>query len=310
MDLRSRPKRILVVVLPLVMLSLLMWVFFHKREPSYQGKTLSQWLKGYDETPFGNTEINQAVCHMGNDAIPHLEKMIAAKDSKLKEKLMVFAAKVFPGKMLITPDFIIRKRAYAGAGALGREALPMVPLLIRSVETEEGVGRDYAALALGRIGPVATESVINHLAKSTNWQIRRAAAFALSGFPEIINTQPLAYSEQERSSAERLSIPVLLKLQSDTNQDVRASAISAFLSIHEEPEIVVPALVNRLNDPLEIPRNRTKAAGALSTFGTQARQAIPSLLTCLTNSDLRLRIQATNALKKIDPEAAAKAGIK
>jgi len=45
-------------------------------------------------------------------------------------------------------------------------------------------------------------------------------------------------------------------------------------------------------------------------FGPDARIAVPALVELLNDPDLEVRGRATNALKAIDPEAAAKAGVK
>jgi HEAT repeat protein len=45
-------------------------------------------------------------------------------------------------------------------------------------------------------------------------------------------------------------------------------------------------------------------------FPDQRKQAVPFLVKFLNDPDMDVRINATNELKEIDPEAAAKAGIK
>jgi HEAT repeat protein len=55
---------------------------------------------------------------------------------------------------------------------------------------------------------------------------------------------------------------------------------------------------------------RLSAMRGLGNFGPNAQQAIPALLQLLSDLDVAVRFTATNALKKIDPEAAAKAGVK
>ena len=55
---------------------------------------------------------------------------------------------------------------------------------------------------------------------------------------------------------------------------------------------------------------RVEAAEALGDFGSAAKSSVPKLLPLLEIPDKDLRHAVTEALKKIDPEAAAKAGIK
>ena len=49
---------------------------------------------------------------------------------------------------------------------------------------------------------------------------------------------------------------------------------------------------------------------ALGNYGSQAREAFPKIVPLLKDKDRETRNDARVALKKIDPEAAAKAGVK
>jgi HEAT repeat protein len=55
---------------------------------------------------------------------------------------------------------------------------------------------------------------------------------------------------------------------------------------------------------------RSIAAKGLARIGTNAQQTVPDLIPMLNDSNALIRSAATNALKAIDPEAAAKAGVK
>jgi len=72
----------------------------------------------------------------------------------------------------------------------------------------------------------------------------------------------------------------------------------------------------RLNEPLigllnsEHSIARYDVIYALGKIGPAAKDAVPALLTRLNDEDAKIRYAVTNVLKQIDPEAAAKAGIK
>jgi hypothetical protein len=102
------------------------------------------------------------------------------------------------------------------------------------------------------------------------------------------------------------SIPVLLRCATNANPMVRGNAVYALGQIQREPDLVVPILLKSLNDP--DPGVRGDAAFSVGAFG--ARQAIPTLLELLDDHLEWTREQAAEALKKIDPVAAAKAGVK
>jgi hypothetical protein len=104
------------------------------------------------------------------------------------------------------------------------------------------------------------------------------------------------------------AIPALLKGLKTTNDLVRLYTVAALNGIHSEPESVVPELVRLLRDSdAEV---RMLAAAALGNFGTNAESAVPDLIVMLNDGNGPTREMTTNALKQIDPTAAARAGIK
>ena len=55
---------------------------------------------------------------------------------------------------------------------------------------------------------------------------------------------------------------------------------------------------------------RWQGAAFLERFGTNSQGAVPALVLLLSDPHADVRSAITNALKAIDPEAAAKAGVK
>lgn len=107
----------------------------------------------------------------------------------------------------------------------------------------------------------------------------------------------------------KVAIPALLQVVKGDDATVRAKAAEALGQIHSDSRIVVPALISLLNDPNS--NVRTSAAEALAGWGQESRPAVPRLIQLLDDrSDRDLMVAVREALKKIDPEAAAKAGVK
>jgi HEAT repeat protein len=82
--------------------------------------------------------------------------------------------------------------------------------------------------------------------------------------------------------------------------------------IRQEPERVIPILVKFLDEPQNPQHSiiiRADAIWSLRQFGAQAKPAVLVLLRLLNDAHEGIRSDATNALKAIDPEAAAKAGV-
>ena len=103
-------------------------------------------------------------------------------------------------------------------------------------------------------------------------------------------------------------IQPLTGLLSDKDANVRAQASATLGSCSNYPSQVVPFLLKSLNDTNQ--RVQEMAAFALGNFGDESKPAVPLLLKMLSDPDPLLHLYTTNALKAIDPQAAAKAGIK
>jgi HEAT repeat protein len=78
--------------------------------------------------------------------------------------------------------------------------------------------------------------------------------------------------------------------------------------IHSEPALVVPALIESLRDPDVFVR--AQAATALGEFGTNAKPAAAVLIELLHEQNQDATNAASKAIKQIDPEAAARAGVR
>jgi HEAT repeat protein len=126
-------------------------------------------------------------------------------------------------------------------------------------------------------------------------------------------------------------IPALTEACSHTNKEVRVLAalvlsklkrgrIDVTFEIHPNSAYTKPVfswgftgdailgITNGLYDAK--PGVRRASAEALGAYAFGAKKAVPTLLEAAKDSDEAVRVAVTNALKQIDPEAAAKAGVK
>jgi hypothetical protein len=267
---RKRVYIALVIVL-VALVSVMVWQGLREREPVYQGKSLRVWLREY---PLGeNTGTSKmaedAVRHIGTNAIPTLLEMLVAKDSKLKD----LWDRHIP-KLQFLPSWVryphwhnydartVNIEAHLGFKILGADAKQAVPALMKLYERNISPSSQRAAgRSLTAIGPAA-----------------------------------------------RIAIPVFVQGAASSNESVRRNAVEALFEIHAEPRLVVPAFVKCLSDTnFSV---RMLAVMGLAGFGTNAQAAVPALVSMLRAPEELLRINATNALKCIDPEAAVKAGMK
>jgi HEAT repeat protein len=105
-----------------------------------------------------------------------------------------------------------------------------------------------------------------------------------------------------------LAIPELVQIIRGTDEPVRAAAVSALGHIHCQPEKVIPLLISSIDDPQD--GIREAAVEALGDFGSLSRSAWPKLVALRPIRDKDLQHALGIALKRIDPDEAAKLGLK
>ena len=161
-------------------------LYFWPREPSYQGKRLSEWLAELDirNTSEANSrdQAAKAVCAVGTNALPTLTTMLCTKDSPWTKALIKLNAKQSLFHFPVAPASVVQARALQAYGILGGLAEANVPVLIRILEEEPSPEiRACVASALGQIGRGA-KAAIPALGKATrdkNAWVRQNAQLAL-----------------------------------------------------------------------------------------------------------------------------------
>ncbi len=310
-------KKLRLLLLGLLVVGIVFWLAGKvggPPDPQYQGRRLSEVLKSGPErnqllgymrgfTDPATAKNEEAIRHMGTNAIPYLLREMKASDSALKIKFRELVSKQIFVSIPFTGAISRKLRAVEAFKVLGSVGEPAIPELIRLLEGAEtsdpaaialaGIrGKSvYAGLALAGIGGKAIPVLINALAHS-NGTVRSSAAFALG---------------TTRSERERV-VPALIHSLGDKELWVRRHAVSALGEIHQEAALVVPALMECLEDSDTMVR--FNACHALKQFGVEAKPAIPALLKALKTFDDSPGIWMEKTIQAIDPEAAARAGIK
>ena len=104
------------------------------------------------------------------------------------------------------------------------------------------------------------------------------------------------------------AIPELIKALQSKDLTVRPAAAGALGEIQCQPDKIIPLLMHCLDDPQDgVPEASVQALG---DFGPLAKTAVPKLLDLYKLPDKDLHAAVVVALKKIDPEEAARAGSK
>jgi len=103
-------------------------------------------------------------------------------------------------------------------------------------------------------------------------------------------------------------VPALLTLLNDEDEYVRMTALKSLVEIDPEGEKTQASLVAALRDKDAMVRGTT--AHLCAGLGPKAKAAVPTLIAMLKDEkEGNVRSLAGDALKKIDPEAAKRAGV-
>lgn len=229
-------------------------------------------------------------------AVSGLSKYTAAEwDSDPDGVTTVVTALVKPSnrKTGWAADGPSRVEAARTLGNIGTRSPAVVPELLRLLQEDPDTAvRTEAARALGKIGEGASAAgkALAALVKGATGgdALRGEAARALA-----------RVAPQAAGTAAALEVAA-----SDRSGHVGVCAAEALWRVSAEPADAVPALASRLGDPTA----RDAAAQALYRIGPKAKAAVPALLTAAKTKDRLFREAVLMALRKIDPEAAAKIG--
>lgn len=255
-------RRIWTAILVLAVACVVAWQILPSRdsEPVYKGKRLSEWLSAainsfhpdtlaYNPPNPSEIQADEAVRHIGTNAIPTLLEMIQETDSPLKLKWIALMRK----QHFFKPPqeaFNRNLQAIYAFKTLGSTASNAVPDLVRIYRGNLSPDSQVFILAaLGRIGPPAAPKTTPILLDGlTNGDLRMTALYVIGE----IHGQPEVF------------VPALINALKDSDPSVRATAITALGNYGPTAEPAVPALAGLLND----------ADPDISTEATNALKAI------------------------------------
>jgi hypothetical protein len=256
-----------------------------EREPVYQGKKLSWWIT---TPPSTGTPQGVAIRKIGTNGLPWLLDWAQYERPTWERKVTSVSRSLHVNYQPGAKKAELAKAAWLGLQILGRQASPAIPELVRMTGN-----RHLAMQALETmrfIGPAAVPALMGALT-NRDAMVRVKAAGCIIGM---------------RNSGAKASIlvPVLLSCLADKDNSVVLSAAILLGRLGTEPETVVPALASCMHNRDRFIRRET--AIALGNFSQAARPAVPELIEALKDSDTKVRIAATNALQRIEPEVLEK----
>ncbi len=261
-------------------------VRYATREPTYNGRTLGQWVldvKSSDPKIRANAEA--ALRAMGPQAVKGLSFTLV-KEPGLLTRFIQSLGRSTP-RILKTPLHRVFNPGqqisdkYAAAEALkimGTNAEAAVPALGRMLESPNVLLSSAAGQALGKIGPSAVPVLIEAL-DNGDYNIRANACAALGELGT--NSAP--------------AIPRLTKILVDDTGPIIGSASWSLSRIGSPAVLPLTQLLSNTNWLV-----RRWAVYSLTYAGVHAKPAIPAIVRLLQDTNVQVRSQAVIALSNID----------
>jgi len=254
-----------------------------ERAVTYKGKSVLEWA-GLLKSQDAKQRLLAAQClarlsPAATEAIPALTDALSDPDEEVIQPVLIALDKMGPKaksalvailKVLRNNDPTLRCHAVNAIGSIGPEAVAAVPALIDRLKDTDVLVRGNSALALGLIR-----------------QNSEGTCAALRG----------TLSDKEHYPRAHAALALWRITRTTT-------VIRDLIDIAEKTKIIADA-ENQYSMDNQV------ALQALGEMGAVAKDSVPVLIEqALHSKNTAMREAAGVALKKIDPEAAAKAGIK
>lgn len=219
--------------------------------------------------------------------------------------------------LLKDPQPGLAARAALALGRFGAEARPVVPALVAGA-AGKGAEREASVAALTEIGGPAVPELLKQIGKTPaaslnreHWVIKLLAGIGAAGIPELAKAldspeAPIRVAalgtlneigEQAREVREQVN-----KLTADNDPFVRATALSALVSMAMDPGGTLKKIEGAMRD--SAPVVRLSAATAAGAMGQSARVLASSLTPLLDDPDASVRtaaLRAAGAIGRGDP---------
>lgn len=256
-----------------IVIAIVVWSVLIPPEPTYGGKPLTAWAEQYGSNHWSN--VDRAADREAEFAI-----------RRIGTKAIPFLLDLIQAK-----DSILKKRL--------RSLVPQKWHQRLGIDGTSGQTRRIGAhglAALGTNAPTAVPTLIEFANRHPDEDGRYIAFFAL-------RTLGLAAES---------AIPLFIQGLTNDVSIIRDEAAICLGGMHHRPEIVVPNLIQYLKFAKSSSSSFecTDAVGLLGKFGTNAKASVPIMIELLEHSNPSVRLEATNWLPRIDPEAAANAQVK
>lgn len=336
-----RMKRVHIVfaVLLVAIAGVIGWQASRRQEPVYHGRTVDAWLDDLAAAR-DDSEYAAALKQIGPKAVPFIFRKLRQNDSPWRNKyreiwpnLPSFFKKHLSRPKPITFDVwkavmaliwcgtnatrlaieklndgnpAIREAAWRAVSTFAGRSLTAketISLCLPALKDNAAMVRLDAARCLGRLGAAASNAVPAIIPLLSSSEVGRHP----SGQIYVRANSALALGEIGPAASN--AVPALTNLMAIGDGYARVAAAVALWRITSNENLALPVIMNEL--PTMDKHSKQMPINALKAMGPRAKAAFPLLVSELPDAkdDIQRGI-ITDALKAIDPEAAAKAGIK
>jgi len=258
------------------------------KEPVYQGKKLSRWMReAYEDAHNGTAKYSReerdaaraALRAMGTNAVPYLLSEFARAPSPRRMQLNRWLYRQKFERFRFETGELRRDLATLSLRWLGPDASPALPVLVPQLARER-IGQE-AAYALSQCMASTVPEVVRYY--STN-----ASQLNLVLSRLVLNVG--AYEEE---------FAHIVALMNHTNASVRRATAASLRFAKNHPGMAVKALSRAQSDPDS--QVRDNAAEALKYLGDAGKPSNEHLQRMLKDRDPNIATFASNVLLRMDP---------
>ena len=287
----------------------------HSSEPTYEGRTVTAWIKVLgahernarlrDEVFFKGGDVRtrpvrlgkglatDALRVMGPPAVPYFTNVLAKPDGGLGSRYWKFYLSVNPRwrRLLLRPPIdalCLRRAAVSALGEMKDAAKSAWPALLAATDDSDPETRRQALEVLQALSKRDTEVNMGLCERLLTTNLAQA--------------QVLAVVERYGLRAPP-AIQALVRVARNGSTDVREAALTQLREIGQAAGAAAPYLFSALSDTNHTVRCR--ACQALGAIQPDAAQTVPSLIAVLDDADSLVRASAANALAAYGTRAAA-----
>lgn len=246
---RNSPLRLAYACVVAFLFCLLIYIYVqYSREPSYDGRKLTHWLKQLESMePDERSAAKRAISTMGTEVLPTLLYILDSKDNSLKRTVRQGIGG-HGCNLLIVAAPTLKEEAVIAYQTLGARAVGSMPQLLAIITEEPDTMNEwapentvYASRAINEIGCASVQFLTN-------------AFYCASGYKRCNIVFAIGFAGDKLP----IAIPVLIDGSSDTNDLTRYYCVASLAALTNRTTDISNVMNRALNDRYSLIRDRAK----------------------------------------------------